>query len=190
MSKKNKTDKMKDLVKEPKEPKKRVLAGKEVKSCKRSSDKLDHNEHVSNLNVAVKAKQPKSTQSTKSAERRIDFNENQEDDIDVQENNNSAKVSKQVQVPKVVVLREVKARSRGRTKSNVNNEGVNQGNSGISPGDRVQWTQEFLDKVRKSNEEHKKIAKMEIQKDSTKSILQVAADDVEVDAMAHEGDGI
>ena len=158
MSKNIDMRKMKKLVKEPIEIKKKVASSRdEAKTRKRPCEKLnDQNENDSNSRMAVKAKQTKINKD-KSVKRRIDFNENQTVETDMQENNNSTKINNKVLIPNVTKQKEIKTRSRSRTKSNLHKEmGVNQGNSGISPGDRVQWTQEFLDKVRRSNERHKK----------------------------------
>ena len=79
-----------------------------------------------------------------SARRKIDFmSENEEHEVSkVKENVNNNATAK--------VSQNIELRDRNRSTKTVNKT------NGIRSSDRVQWTKEFLDKIRKSNEKHER----------------------------------
>ena len=147
MSKKGEPKVSQKLADEPN----KKLKGKETRAKKRSGQMSDLSKEAGNSKVMAKP--------AKGAKRHIDFDVSQEvrKESYKQKNNNAAKV---------VVNSSNKLMNNGnvldcRTRSKVDQ---NEKSSSMPEG-KVQWTKEFLEKVRKSNEKHNKLKELGNSKD-------------------------
>ena len=104
----------------------------------------------SNVTVDGKAKKMKlSNDVPKSVKRRIDFSNVEDGDNNSQQVNNNSSVAQNMQIKKLTRSRVIQDKSKLTKGDKV----VNEPSKPISG--RVQWTKEFMDKIRRSNERHK-----------------------------------
>ena len=157
MSRGNKKEKAKKLVNEPS----KICSTKEVCTRKRSKENDDFQIEVnSNTEMAF----GKLAKSKKSVKRKIDFSEGK---AEMQQNNNATKTTNVVDINNKKVCKANDGekdisgcKTRSKRAMSMPTEGkVKSIKLNDLADSRVQWTKEFMEKVRKSNEKHNKIVK-------------------------------